>query len=375
MSNELEHQMAEEFRRRGAWMGGSALRRGRRWGAALAVMALATVLLSACGDSGTNSAVAVTGEGADGGGTRKVTVVLDWTPNTNHSGLYLALAKGFYADAGLEVELIEPDANGGLAQLAAGNAQFAVTSAEYLLPARAEGADVVSVAAILAHNTSSLVIPADRGVKTAKDLEGKTYGGFGGPLEKALLDTMVSCAGGDPAKVNHVEVGNVDYRIGLDSKDYDAVWVFDGWDVIRLRDLEGMDITTLPFYGAGDASCVPDWYTPLLASSAEVAKEDPQLVQDFLAATAAGYELARTDPAEAAKALLAAAPELDAELVNRSAVFLADKYGDRNQPWGVQDADNWTTFAAFLVDAGLLKASVQPQEAFSNEFLPKADGS
>ncbi len=330
----------------------------RRAAAALGIIALATALCSACSTDG------------DG---RKVTVVLDWTPNTNHSGLYLALDKGWYEDAGLDVELIEPDQNGGLAQLAAGNAQFVVTSAEYLLPARAEGADVVSVAAILAHNTSSLVIPTDRGVKTAKDLEGKTYGGFGGPLERALLDTMVACAGGDPSTVNHVEVGNVDYRIGLDSKDYDAVWVFDGWDVIRLRDLENMEITTLPFYGAGDASCLPDWYTPLLASSGKVLADDPQLAKDFLAATAAGYELARTDPDGAAKALLAAAPELDSELVNRSAAFLADKYGDRGLSWGVQQPDNWATFAAFLVQANLLESSVNPEDAFTNEFLPTAD--
>ena len=340
------------------------------------VVALGAVasLAAACGGDDANGATAGSSAGAgnDGDGDRKVTLVLDWTPNTNHSGFYLAKAKGLYSDEGLDVTIVEPGESGGLPQIAAGNAQFAVSVAEALLPARAEGAEVVSVGAILAHNTSSLVIPADRGVKSAKDLEGKTYAGYGGELEKALLDALVTCAGGDPAKVNYVEVGNVDYRIGFDRGDYDAVWVFDGWDVIRLRELEAMAVTTLPFYGVGPASCLPDWYTPLVATSQQLIDEDPELVRAFMKATAAGYEAARTDPEAAAGALLAAAPELDADLVTRSAVYLSSRYGDPGQPWGVQRPDTWSEFAAFLVKNALLAPEVNPAAAFTNEFLPKA---
>lgn len=330
----------------------------------LLVAASAGAALAACG-------------GGDGAGEarREVTVVLDWTPNTNHAGLYLAQAEGLFDDAGLDVTIIEPDENGGLPLLAAGRADFAVSTAESLLPARAEGAGVVSVGAILAHNTSSLVIPADREVSSAKDLEGKTYGGFGGDLEKALLDRLVSCDGGDPSKVNFVEVGNVDYKVGFEQGQYDAVWVFDGWDVIRLRELEGMEVTTLPFYASlGEASCIPDWYTPLLATSSELMADDPELVRAFMEATAEGYELARTDPEGAATALLKAAPELDAELVTRSAAFLASRYGDEGQPWGVQDPAVWSGFAEFLQQNGLLADDVDPAAAFTNEFLPGATG-
>ena len=110
--------------------------------------------------------------------TQKVTVILDWTPNTNHSGIYLAKAKGFYKDAGLDVTIIEPGADGGLPQLEAGNAQFAITASESLLPARAQGAKVVSVAAILQHNTSSLIVPEDRGITSPKVLPEKRMVGL-----------------------------------------------------------------------------------------------------------------------------------------------------------------------------------------------------
>ena len=122
-----------------------------------------------------------------------------------------------------------------------------------------------------------------------KDLEGKTYGGYGGELEKALLDRLVTCAGGDPAKVRSVEVGNVDYAVGFQQKQFDAVWVFDGWDVIRLRDIDKTPVTTIPFLSpAGSPECIPDWYTPLLATSGATIKAKPQMVKSFLKATAAG---------------------------------------------------------------------------------------
>ncbi len=306
-------------------------------------------------------------------GRTPVTVVLDWTPNTNHSGIYLAKAKGYYEAAGLDVTIIEPGQEGGLAQLDAGNAEFAVTSAEYVLPARIAGAKVVSVASIIQHNTSSLVVPKNRGVLRPKDLEGRTYGGFGGPLEKALVDKLVACDGGDPSKIKYVEIGNVDYKVGLERKDFDFVWIFDAWDGIRLGSLEKMDLTQFPFYSTegATAGCIPDWYTPLLASTETLVTDKPDLVRAFVAATAQGYELARTDPTEASNALLAAAPELDRDLVSQSAAYLASRYADAGNPWGTQDTTVWSDFITFLVDSKVMDGQVAADQAFTNAFLPK----
>lgn len=312
-------------------------------------------------------------DAAANGKLTPVTLVLDWTPNTNHSGFYLAKQNGFYKANGLDVTVIEPGADGGLAQLAAGNAQFAVSVAESLLPARAAGAKIVSVASIIQHNTSSLIVPADRGITRPKDLEGKTYGGFGGPLEKALIDKLVTCDGGDPTKVKYVEIGNVDYKIGLARKDYDAVWVFDGWDSIRLSEIDGMPLVSMPFFSAtgATAGCIPDWYTPLLATSESMLADKPELVRSFVSATAKGFELARTDAPAAAAALLKGAPELDRVLVEKSAAYLATRYADAGAKWGVQDSTVWSTFSKFLSDARILESPVDTSAVFSNEFLPK----
>ena len=302
-----------------------------------------------------------------------VTLVLDWTPNTNHSGFYLAKENGFYKDNGLDVTIIEPGADGGLAQLAAGNAQFVVSVAESLLPARAAGAKVVSVASIIQHNTSSLIVPKDRGITRPKDLEGKTYGGFGGPLEKALIDKLVTCDGGDPTKVKYVEIGNVDYKVGLERKDYDAVWVFDGWDTIRLSEIDGMPLVSMPFFTTTGATvgCIPDWYTPLLATSESMIADKPDVVRSFVIASAKGFELARTDAPAAAAALLKGAPELDKVLVDKSAAYLATRYADSGAKWGVQDAVVWSAFSKFLSDNKILESPVDTSNVFTNDFLPK----
>jgi ABC-type nitrate/sulfonate/bicarbonate transport system substrate-binding protein len=344
----------------------------RRAAARMATALLAALVLVATGCGGDDDGGSSSSSGS--AATQKVTLMLDWTPNTNHSGFYVAKEKGWYKDAGIDLDIVEPSQDGGLPQLAAGNVQFAVTVAEQLIPARAEGVKATSIATIIQHNTSSLVAPADRGITRPRDLEGKTYGGFGGQLEQALIDSMVRCDGGDPSKVKSVEVGNVDYKVGLDRKDYDFVWLFDGWDVIRLRDLDGMALTTLPFHGGTGpgANCIPDWYTPILAASDDLIAKDPDLVRRFTSATAKGFELARTDPDAASAALLAAVPESDKQLVPLSAKYLADRYADPGSPWGRQDPAIWSGFEEFLRTSGLTTAEVDTSTIFTNEFLPSS---
>lgn len=347
-------------------------RRGRRAALGGALLVLVAVVAAACGSDDGGSGSATDGSGASSSAaTQKVTLVLDWTPNTNHSGFYLAQQKGYYRDAGLDVDIVEPGQAGGpdgLQQMAAGNAQFAVSVAESLLPARAEGVPAVSVAAIIEHNTSSLVAPTDRGITRPRDLAGKTYGGFGGQLEDALVKQLVSCDGGDPSTVKFVDVGNVDYRAGFDQKAFDFVWVFDGWDVIRIRDIDGAPLVTLPF--ADYPQCIPDWYTPLLATTESQIKDHPDLVRAFVGATAKGFADAMEDPAAATDALMAAAPESDRDLVSRSATYLAPRYASSPETWGHQDAAVWSTFATWLHDQQILEEPLDTSAAFTNDFLP-----
>lgn len=326
--------------------------------ALLALTLLAAAFMAACG-----------GGGEEGKELRRVTLMLDWTPNTNHTGIYVAKEKGWYAEEGLDVQIVEPAEAGVTQVVGAGQADFGISFQEMVIPAREQGVPVVSIAAIIQHNTSSLASLAERNIVRPRDLEGKTYGGFGGALEREIISRLVACDGGDPSKVKFVEVGNVDYLVGMDRGDYDVVWIFDGWEGIRFTEIEKRMMNFIRFIDHTD--CIPDWYTPLIITNERMIADQPDVVRAFMRATARGYQFAIDHPAEAADILLKAVPELDPQLVKLSAEFLAKKYTEPGRPWGLQDEKVWVDFERFLRQAKLTSEAVDVSKAYTNEFLPR----
>ncbi|WP_152649959.1 ABC transporter substrate-binding protein [Demequina globuliformis] len=330
--------------------------------AAVAVTAASALTLAAC--SGTADADP---SSAAAGALTPVTVVLDWTPNTNHSGVYIALDKGWYEEAGLDVTVIEPGETDGLQLVAAGQADFAFSHAQGLLPARAAGADVVSVAAIIHDNTSSFLSLAEDGIERPKDLEGKVFGTWGDELGMTIINEMVACDGGDPELVEFTPLASADFRLGLTEDQYDAAWVFDAWDTIRLSDVDGLEVNTLAFRDWMD--CIPNWYTPMLAANGDSIAEDPDTVAAFMDVTARGFRHAMDTPSDASDALMEAAPELEEPLVVASAQWLATQYAPTPDQWGLQHGDEWDRFATWMVDKGLLEDASVVEGAWTNEFV------
>ena len=131
-----------------------------------------TIFLTACGNSdGENNQADEKQE------LEEVTVVLDWTPNTNHTGLYVAADKGYFEEEGLDVEIILPGEAGADQLVASGQAEFAVSYQESITEARIQDIPIVSIAAVIQHNTSGFASLEDKNITTPKDFEGKSYGG------------------------------------------------------------------------------------------------------------------------------------------------------------------------------------------------------
>ena len=241
--------------------------------------------------------------------------------------------------------------------------------AEGVLPARAEGVPIVSIGTILPVNDSALMSLPDDGIKGPADLTGKTYGGYGGPLETELIDRLAKCGDVDPSSVKHVEVGNVDYLAGLQANRFDFVWIFAGWDTLRATEVEDTPVDLIRFDEHLD--CIPNWYTPLLITNEKTIKNDPELVRSFLDVTARGYQLAIDDPQRAADLMLKAVPETDEKLLGASADYYATRFTAGGKPWGTQDETTWSSFEQFLEDAGLVEKPVTVDDAFTDEYLPK----
>ncbi len=339
--------------------------RHRRRAIAATGLAVVALVAAACGSDDPGTA----GSASSGDGDRPtLTVMLDWTPNTHHIGMYVAQAQGLYEEAGLDVEIVETGAGGVEQAVASGAADIGISTSEALLPARAAGLALVSVAAVAPHNWSSLLSLAADGISRPRDLEGRTYGGYGGPLETELLDSLVTCDGGDFSKVTTTEVGDVDYLAGLEQDRFDVVWVFSGWDALRAREIEGASIAEISFQDHTD--CIPDWYTPIYVTSESALDDRADDVDAFLAATAAGYQVAVEDPDQAAALMHGEVPESDEALLIASAEYYSTRFIEPGSTWGVQEASVWADFEAFALEAGLLEEPVDSTRAFTNDHLP-----
>lgn len=296
----------------------------------------------------------------------KVTVSLDWVPNTNHTGLYVALDKGWYADEGLEVDIqIPSDPAAALKQVASGHTEFGISFQEEVTIARANEIPVVSLAAIIQHNTSAFASLKESNITRPKDFEGRKYASYGLPIERPILEGLMRYDGGDINKVEFVEVG-FDAYPALIGKRVDVAWIFLAWDGVQ-AEIMGYDLSVIPLY----RSCIPDYYTPVIVAGEKTIAERPDTVRRFLAATAKGYEYVIAHPEEAAKILLIHSPESDPELVRRSQAWLSPRYQDDAPRWGDQKLETWRNYAQWMYERGLLSVAIDPEAAFTTAFLPE----
>ena len=324
---------------------------------------LAIAGLSAC--SGENNA----SKSGEGDKLEKVTLVLDYTPNTTHTGIYLAKEKGYYKDQGIDLEIIQPSDSDSVTLVASDKAQFGVSYQEdvtYALTREKDPLPVKAIATIIQHNTSGFAAPVEKNIKTAKDFEGKTYGGWGSPSEEAIIKLAMEKQGADFNKLKRVDIGKDDYFTAT-KKNIDFAWIFDAWTGVEAR-LKNIKLDYIPIE---DIDPALDYYTPILITNNKTIKENPELVKKFMAATSKGYEEAIKDPSGAADILSKAVPELDKNLVKTSQEYLAKLYKDDAQKWGQMKAEVWKNYAKFMQDNGLIKKALNVDEAFTNDFLPE----
>lgn len=300
-------------------------------------------------------------------GKKKISFVLDWTPNTNHTGVYVALANGYYEEEGLEVEIIQPPEDGSIAAVASGQAQFGVSFQENVGEAIAADAPapITAVATIIDHNTSGIISLRDKNIESFADLEGKTYATWGLPVEQAILKYAVESQGGDFSKVKMVPHSGADAVSLLQSGSVDAVWVYEAWDNV-MADVADVDYNYIPFV---EANSILDYYTPVIISNNDFLKNDPDTAKAFMRATAKGYDFAIEKPSEAADILLKQVPELNPGLIVESQEILAQYYKAEKSQWGTIDEGRWAPFFDFMYGNNLIHAELGAK-GFTNEFLP-----
>jgi len=298
---------------------------------------------------------------------QKVTLILDWTPNTNHTGIYVAKEKGWYQEQGINIEIIEP-AEGALPVqvVAAGQADFGISYEEEVTHSRSVDVPIVSIAAIIQHNTSGFASPKEKNITRPKDFEGKKYGSFGSPTEHEVLSVLMAADGADVNKVEFVDVGAADFFV-VTQKDVDFAWIFYGWTGLE-AEIRGVPLNIVMLNDW--FKYLPDYYTPVIITSESEAKNKPDLIKQFMKATSMGYEYAISNPKEAAEILIKSVPELNSDLVMKSQEWLANEYRSNAPRWGEQKLEIWQNYPTWMFERGLLSKAIIAEEAYTNEFLP-----
>lgn len=301
--------------------------------------------------------------------TEKITFVLDWTPNTNHTGLYAAQSLGYFEEQGLEVEIVQPPEDGADALVASGKAQFGVSFQDTMAPGVAgeNALPTTAVAALIQHNTSGIVSRKGEGMDTPKGMEGKKYATWDSPVEKAMIQNVVEEDGGDYSKVEMIPSTVTDEVSALQSESVDAIWIFYGWAGVKME-LEGLETD---YFAFKDINPVFDYYTPVVIANNDFLANEPETAEKFLTALRDGYEYAIENPEEAADILCEAAPELDRELAVASQKYLSEQYKAEVEQWGYIDPERWNSFYQWLNDNELVETVIPENTGFSNDYLPE----
>jgi len=309
---------------------------------------------------------------------KRIRLALDWTPNTIHTGFYVAQQRGLYEDAGLEVEIITPDTDdykrSPAKRLELGEADVAIAPTESVISYRTKSnpVPVIAVATILAKDASAIVTLQSSGIERPAQLDGKIYASYSARFEDHIVKQMVKNDGGQ---------GNLELiypkRLGiwntLLAGEADATWIFLPWEGVeaRIKDV-ALNVFQMEDYG------IPYGYSPVLLVHEDFAKK--KKLRRFLKATRKGFKFAKNNPTEAAQMLLEGAqhPSLDGKqsLVEQSQVFISQYYFDENGKWGIMKNKVWENFVSWLVSEKILTdtagnpiTDLNVYDLFSNDIL------
>lgn len=327
--------------------------------AAAALTVLLTALLAGCGAK----------EESVDAQPEPFELALDWFPNPDHAGIFLALERGHFTEAGLDVTPRTPsDPSAPIRQVAAGRADLAVSYQPEVILARSEGLPVVAVASLVPQPLTSLVsLRAETPIRDPADLRGATVATAGIPYQQAYLEAIAEEAGVPPGSVERVDVG-LNLLPALLGGRADAVlgmfWNIEGVELSE-RDAE-------PIIFPVDQLGIPAYDELVLVASSDQIEENPDPVRLFIAALERGTQDAARAPGEATAALLTANRDLDPELARQQvrATIPALTAHPPDEPYGYMRPRRWEEFAGFFADRGLVERRFTASELLTNELLP-----
>ncbi len=295
----------------------------------------------------------------------KATLILDFTPNAVHAGIYRAIAEGWYAKENIALQVIQPTVTSDTLELIdSGKASFGLADGSDVATEIASGGDAVAVMAIAQRPLGGLIARASEHLSSPAGLQGKRVGITGVPSDTAVLDTEVRHAGGDPAKVHIITVGFEGAQALRAGKiaAFTGFWPADG---VGLQ-VSGEPITSFKL----DENGGPGYPGLVMFTTRHMTASNPKLISDFVAATVRGYEQTLRTPEKSLKDLLRLNPELTAKLQRASLQAYLPLFSSPGVPLGTLRPEAIESLSSWMVSNGLIHAPVPFSRYGTDRFLP-----
>ncbi|OAU95409.1 ABC transporter substrate-binding protein [Moraxella catarrhalis] len=289
---------------------------------------------------------------------QELIIALDWVPNTNHTGLYVALDQGYFKEAGFDAKIVQPSEDSTSTLVANKRADFGVYFQPNMVKRLNKGEPITAVAAITQHSSAGLLSLAELGAVTPQDLQGKRYSTWEDPVDDAVVEQVVG------APLNKIPGESTDATTALRMNQFDYIMAYYSWDGIHAG-IKGVDTN---FFYLKDADPVFDYYAPLLIANNDALKNNPEKYKKALAAIKQGYLYAAHHPDESAEILVKHAPEINVELAKKSQAYISPQYLDEQGDWGRFDYDRWDRFFNWVYQKGLMD-EFTPKAGVTNDYL------
>ena len=318
-------------------------------------------------------------------------VALEWTPNPNHIGFYIARAKGYYSDSNLSIELISPHIDGYKqtpgSRAISGNAEFAMGPTETAISSattESEKIKLISVAALLQKSTSCIVTLESSGIDNISNI--RTCASYEGRFEMPIIHEMIRWNGGDPDKLIEVVPSKLNIWPSLmnnivteDGVRAESTWIFEQWEGVEAA-LNGINLNRFRLEDYG----IPYGYSPILLCREDVLEKQMDAVKRFISATKRGYEYVKLENVDECTDILIRESGFEEiarqrDLVKKSLMYLIenDCYSNEEGEWGKMDKNVWNTFLDWICDKNIVTkrdGTIVKREELKIEDLMFMDG-
>lgn len=330
-------------------------------------LSLIATLLVGCGVSDTKTNNDSKNPEGNNNSLTKVDFILDWVPNTNHTGLYVAKKMGFDKEFGIDLDIKRPPEGSTSDLIASGHANFGISFQDTLAKRFVKGVNLTVIAAIIENNTSGIISEKSKNIITPKDLEGKKYGTWDDPVEKNTIAHIMKNDNADFSKIQLVPNTADNSVIGIANDLFDAAWVYYAWDVILAKH-SNLDTN---FFYIKDFANELNFYSPVIVANSEFIEKNEDITKNVMRAIKKGYQYAISHPEEATNILIENAPELadKKDFVTDSQKWLSKEYAKNPDKWGYIDEKRWNAYYKFLYDQKLIDVDLTTKTLFTNKYL------